>query len=55
MTFGVRLNDAFEEMMKYRYSVGYATDTYKSSVPTIYKLLRKKAPYVKPHYSGNDR
>lgn len=26
MTFGTRLNDAFEEMMKYRQSVGYAEE-----------------------------
>ena len=44
MTFGVRLNDAFEEMMKYRYSVGYATDTYKSSVPPFINFCVKKHP-----------
>ena len=33
MTLEKRLNDAFEEMMSYRTSVGYATATYRSSVP----------------------
>ena len=33
MTFMKRLHDAFEEMMSYRKSVGYATATYRSSVP----------------------
>ena len=33
MTLEKRLNDAFEEMMSYRASVGYATATYRSSVP----------------------
>lgn len=33
MTLESRLNKAFDEMMRYRESVGYATVTYKSSVP----------------------
>lgn len=33
MTFKERLHDAFEEMMLYRKSVGYATATYRGSVP----------------------
>ena len=33
MTLDDKLNDAFEEMMDYRRSVGYATATYRSSVP----------------------
>lgn len=33
MDFKERLHDAFEEMMSYRRSVGYATATYQSSVP----------------------
>ena len=33
MTLDKKLNDAFEEMMKYRQSIGYATATYRSSVP----------------------
>lgn len=33
MTFKERLHDAFEERMSYRKSVGYATATYRSSVP----------------------
>lgn len=33
MTFESRINDAFEEMMKYRKFIGYATATYRSSVP----------------------
>ncbi len=34
MTLDKKLNDAFEEMMKYRQSIGYATATYRSSVPS---------------------
>lgn len=33
MTFEERLRDAFEQMMAYRNAVGYATATYRSSVP----------------------
>ena len=44
MTFGTRLNDAFEEMMKYRQSVGYATATYRSSVPPFINFCVKKHP-----------
>ena len=33
MTLDKKLNDAFEAMMKYRQSIGYATATYRSSVP----------------------
>lgn len=33
MTFEERLRDSFEQMMTYRYAVGYATATYRSSVP----------------------
>lgn len=33
MTFEFRLNDGFEQMMVYRAAIGYATATYKSSVP----------------------
>ena len=35
MTLDKKLNDAFEEMMKYRQSIGYATATYRSSVPLV--------------------
>ena len=41
MTFDHRLNDAFEEMMKYRQSVGYATATYRSSVPPFINFCVK--------------
>lgn len=33
MTFEKRLRDSFEQMMAYRNAVGYATATYRSSVP----------------------
>lgn len=33
MTFGDELREAFEQMMLYREAVGYATATYRSSVP----------------------
>lgn len=33
MTFGEGLREAFEQMMLYREAVGYATETYRSSVP----------------------
>ena len=56
MTLDKKLNDAFEEMMKYRQSIGYATATYRSSVPPfIYKLLCKEPSPVCPHYPGNGR
>ena len=44
MTFGTRLNDAFEEMMKYRQSVGYATATYRSSVPPFINADKLSIP-----------
>lgn len=33
MNIDEKLNGAFEEMMGYRQSIGYATTTYRSSVP----------------------
>ena len=53
MTLDKKLNDAFEEMMKYRQSIGYATATYRSS--SIYKLLCKEPSPVCPYYPGNGR
>lgn len=44
MTLDTRLNNAFEEMMEYRQSVGYATETYRSSVPPFIKFCIKKYP-----------
>lgn len=44
MTIKDRLNNAFEEMMAYRQSVGYATATYKSSVPPFIKYCTEKHP-----------
>lgn len=48
MMFGDRLNNAFEEMMKYRQSVGYATATYRSSVLPFINFCIK-------NYSDSDR
>ena len=44
MTFESRLNAAFEEMMKYRQSIGYATATYRSSVPPFINFCIKNYP-----------
>ena len=33
MTFGDGLRESFEQMMAYREAAGYATDTYRSSIP----------------------
>ncbi len=44
MTFKGRLNEAFEEMMKYRKSVGYATVTYRSSVPPFINFCIENYP-----------
>ena len=44
MTFKGRLNDAFEKMMSYRQSVGYATATYRSSVPPFINHCTEKHP-----------
>ena len=44
MTLEKRLNDAFEEMMSYRTSVGYATATYRSSVPPFIRFCAEKFP-----------
>ena len=39
-----KLNDAFEEMMDYRRSVGYATATYRSSVPPFINFCIENHP-----------
>ena len=44
MTLDKKLNDAFEEMMKYRQSIGYATATYRSSVPPFINFCVKNHP-----------
>ncbi len=44
MTLEKRLNDAFEEMMSYRTSVGYATATYRSSVPPFINFCVENYP-----------
>lgn len=33
MTFEDGLRESFEQMMAYREAAGYATDTYRSSIP----------------------
>lgn len=42
MTISERLNNAFEEMMDYRRSIGYATATYRSSVPPFIKFCSER-------------
>ena len=42
MTFAERLSNAFEEMMEYRKSVGYATATYRSSVPPFINFCSER-------------
>ena len=42
MTFSERLNNAFAEMMDYRESVGYATATYRSSVPPFINFCSER-------------
>ena len=44
MTLDKKLNDAFEEMMKYRQSIGYATATCRSSVPPFINFCVKNPP-----------
>lgn len=44
MTFKKRLNRAFEEMMEYRNAVGYATATYRSSVPPFIDFCVERYP-----------
>lgn len=44
MTFKERLNKAFGEMMEYRRSVGYATATYRSSVPPFINFCTGNYP-----------
>lgn len=44
MTFESRLSKAFDEMMSYRESVGYATTTYKSSVPPFINFCTNNYP-----------
>ena len=51
MTLKGRLNEAFGEMMKYRKSVGYATATYRSSVPLFINFCIENYPrsdYITP-------
>jgi integrase len=44
MTLDEKLNNAFEEMMDYRRSVGYATATYRSSVPPFINFCIENHP-----------
>ena len=44
MTLDKKLNDAFEEMMRYRQSIGYATATCRSSVPPFINFCVKNPP-----------
>ena len=44
MTLDEKLNNAFEEMMDYRQSVGYATATYRSSVPPFINFCIENHP-----------
>lgn len=44
MTFKTRLKDSFEQMMAYRAAAGYATATYKSSVPPFIHFCINKYP-----------
>jgi integrase len=47
MTFEDRLNDAFTQMMDYREAVGYATATYRCSVPPFISFCIEKYPDAK--------
>ena len=47
MTFSERLTDSFEQMMDYRHAVGYATATYRSSVPPFINFCCEKYPDAK--------
>ena len=44
MTFSERLTESFDQMMDYRRAVGYATATYKSSVPPFINFCCEKYP-----------
>ncbi|MFR7378010.1 MAG: hypothetical protein ACLUTZ_14085 [Oliverpabstia sp.] len=55
MTLDKKLNDAFEEMMKYRQSIGYATATYRSSVPPFINFCVKNHPLSARITQGNGR
>ena len=44
MTLDEKLNDAFDEMMGYRQSVGYATATYRNSVPPFINFCVENHP-----------
>lgn len=44
MTFRERLENSFEQMMDYRTAVGYATATYRSSVPPFIAFCTEKYP-----------
>ena len=44
MNLEKKLNDAFEEMMSYRQSIGYATATYRSSVPPFISFCVENHP-----------
>ena len=38
MSFLEDLNDGFEKLMQFREATGYATDTYRSSIPPFINL-----------------
>ena len=40
----IRLADAFEQMLSYRKAVGYATATYRSSIPPFISFCAEKYP-----------
>lgn len=44
MSFNELLNDSFEQMLAYRKSVGYATATYRSSVPPFLSYCAEHYP-----------
>ncbi|MBP5291979.1 MAG: tyrosine-type recombinase/integrase [Lachnospiraceae bacterium] len=44
MTLKERLESSFEEMLSYRAAVGYATDTYRSSIPPFIRYCAEKHP-----------
>ena len=44
----IRLEDAFEQMLSYRKAVGYATATYRSSIPPFISFCAEK--YTDVHF-----
>lgn len=44
MSFLEDLNDGFEKLMQFREATGYATDTYRSSIPPFINYCGKNYP-----------